>query len=136
MALRVTEEEYSRMRGFVATVRGLDAANARKGRSKYGNKKVEIHGRVFHSKAEAARYTELYTMQQCGLISDLVCQKDFLVAINGVHICKYIADFVYLDCGKLVVEDVKGVATPVYKLKKKLVEALYGVRIREVNKRA
>jgi hypothetical protein len=58
-------------------------------------------------------------------------------------VCDYIADFSYIDLNQTglqgqigceVVEDVKGFKTDVYKLKKKLVEALYrGTKIIEIN---
>jgi hypothetical protein len=54
------------------------------------------------------------------------------VEVQGKLICTYVADFKYLENGKEVVEDVKGFKTPVYKLKKKLVEAIYGIEIIEI----
>jgi len=47
---------------------------------------------------------------------------------------EYRADFRYVEArtGKLIIEDVKGVKTAVYRLKKKLFEALYGIEITEV----
>ena len=45
---------------------------------------------------------------------------------------KYYADFEYYENDEYIVEDVKGVKTPVYKLKKKLIEAQYKIRITEV----
>lgn len=74
-------------------------------------------------------------MEAAGEISDLRRQHCFSCVINGVKICDYYADFSYKDKdGKLVVEDVKSIITaknPVYRLKKKLVLALYGVDILE-----
>lgn len=102
-------------------------------RHKYNAKKTEIDGFVFDSKAEAARYLELSILEKSGDISNLELQPEFLCEVNGKKICKYRADFRYIDheTGKTVVEDVKGVKTDVYKLKKKLVEALYGIEIQE-----
>ena len=51
-----------------------------------------------------------------------------------IMVCVYVADFRYREGleGILTIEDVKGVRTPVYKLKKKLVEVIYGFRITEI----
>ncbi len=85
----------------------------------------------FSSKKEAKRYVELLFEQQAGNISDLELQPKFPLRVNGVLIGHYVADFGYLLQGKRTIEDVKGFKTPVYRLKKKLVEALYGIKIIE-----
>jgi hypothetical protein len=101
---------------------------------KYNNVPTVVDGRRFDSKKEAARYGELKLLQAAGQIAELACQPPFQLVVNGVKVGKYVADFVYLDCttGELVYEDVKGVRTAVYKLKAKLVLALYGITIREI----
>ncbi len=108
-----------------------------KKRSKYSNKKTELDGIEFDSKREAKRWPELQLMERAGLIKDLTRQRHYAIKVNGFVICEYWADFDYVDCktGKLVVEDVKSSFTrtlPVYKLKKKLMQACYGIEIREV----
>lgn len=105
-------------------------------RAKYGNKKVSIDGKKFDSKAEGARYVELKRLQEGGVISGLKTQEAFALPVNGALICKYLADFVYVDVdGNRVVEDVKGgPVTPVYTLKKKLMKAIHGIEIQEVRK--
>ncbi len=105
-------------------------------RSKYGNVPAMHGAHVFHSKAERDRYIDLEMLQQGGAISDLELQPDFECRVNGKLICRYFADFRYVEDGQVVVEDVKGgSSTPVYRLKKKLVEALYpDVKIREVRR--
>ncbi len=102
--------------------------------SKYGNRKTEIDGFLFDSKREANRYVELKLAERAGEIENLELQPKYSVDINGKHICNYFADFRYFDKRdrKIVIEDVKGVKTDVYKLKKRLVEALYGIIITEV----
>ena len=102
--------------------------------SKYHAVPVEVDGIRFASKAEARRYRELRLLERGGAIADLILQPRYPVRVNGVRICTYLADFTYRDCetGLYVTEDVKGVRTPVYKLKRKLVEALYGLAITEV----
>lgn len=101
---------------------------------KYGAKKTEVDGFVFDSKREAERYAELRIMVLSGEITNLEPQPSFLCFVNGKLICRYFADFSYFIKGTddRVVEDVKGVKTPVYRLKKKLVEALYKIKITEV----
>lgn len=102
-------------------------------RGKYGNMRTVVDGFEFQSKAEAARYSQLKLLQKTGHIRGLELQPAFPVVIGGKKVCTYRADFAYFDREERVVEDVKGCKTPLYKLKKKLVEALYpGVVIREV----
>jgi hypothetical protein len=101
--------------------------------SKYRNVKTTVDGITFASKREANRYAELKLMEAAGEIELLGTQVRFEIVVNGEKIGAYVADFSYWDKdGNNVVEDAKGVRTPVYKLKKKLVKALYGVDIQEV----
>jgi len=90
---------------------------------------------AFHSKSEARRYTELVALQQAGFISNLQTQVAYPLVVGNppVQIATWFADFVYVDTatGNVVVEDHKGFVTPVYRLKKKLVQALYGIKITE-----
>lgn len=94
--------------------------------SKYGNKKTIVDGIKFDSQKEANRYLVLKDMLMHDEIEDLQLQPKFLLQESykhkGVTIRKiyYIADFSYKQEGKLVVEDVKGKKTDVYKLKRKL----------------
>lgn len=109
--------------------------------SKYHAKKTVVEGMVFDSKAEAHRWIELRMLEHAGHIMDLQRQVPFelipqLKRKDGHRIPKtvYKADFVYtdLETGETVVEDVKGFATPEYRLKKKLMLWKYGVEIKEV----
>jgi hypothetical protein len=100
-------------------------------RSKYGAKKTVVDGVTFDSQAEATRYGVLKVIQSAGLIKDLRLQVAYQITVNGKKVCRYVADFVYIENGKEVVEDVKGMKTPVYNLKKKLMEAVFGVVIFE-----
>lgn len=100
-------------------------------RSKYGNVAVEVNGRKFHSRKEAARYVVLCDEQARGLISGLRCQVGFRLVVNDVLVCRYRCDFAYIRDGRRVVEDVKGMRTDVYKLKRNLMLAVYGVTILE-----
>lgn len=100
--------------------------------NKFRAVRTEADGIWFDSKRESLRYLELKMLLRSGIISDLLLQKEFPIVVNGVKICKYIADFSYLDQhGREVVEDAKGVRTPVYVLKSKLMIAVWGLRIVE-----
>ena len=100
-------------------------------RSKFGAVKVIIDGIKFDSKAEGRRYGQLKLLEIAGEITKLELQPRYDLIINDVKCGFYKADFRYLDNGKLVVEDVKGMKTPIYNLKKKLVKAIYGIDIFE-----
>ena len=101
---------------------------------KYGNKKTVIDGIPFSSKAEARRYEELKLMQKAKVITDLELQPRYDIIVNDHKCGFYKADFRYTDreTGKVVVEDVKGVKTAVYCLKKRLVKAIYGFDVVEI----
>jgi len=101
-------------------------------RSKYRAIPVVIDGHRFASKAEGRRYTELRLLEQAGEIDNLELQPRFDLIVAGIDVGTYVADFRYLSPAGVVIEDVKGVRTPVYKLKKRLVRALHGVEIVEV----
>lgn len=90
-----------------------------------------IDGRAFDSKKEARRYAELKLEQLSGLISGLRLQVSFKISVNGILICRYRADFSYVKNGSRIVEDVKGFKTPEYKLKARLMLAIYGIVILE-----
>jgi len=101
--------------------------------SKYHSVKTEVDGIVFHSKKEAQRYCDLKLLVTNGDISNLELQPKYPIEVNGDHICTYIGDFLYFDraSGRQVVEDTKGFKTSDYRLKKKLVRAVYGIDILE-----
>ena len=105
---------------------------------KYGAVPTVVDGVRFASKAEAARYGELKLLEKAGEITGLVLQPRFPITYHGLKISTYVADFKYFLVNGAhpvgVVEDVKGVSTTVYRLKKKLVEAQYGIVITEVGK--
>ena len=102
--------------------------------SKYNAIKTEVDGYIFASRREAARYSELRILEKAGEIIDLELQPHYPCTVNGKLICKYIADFRYTSVkrGNVVIEDAKGFKTPVYRLKKKMVEAIYNIIIIEV----
>lgn len=104
-------------------------------RAKFGNKKTVIDGITFDSKAEATRYSVLKVLQAAGVVADLRLQVPYDLIVNGMKVCRYIADFVYTMDGRTVVEDVKGMRTPEYKLKRKLMLAVFGIEIQEIGGR-
>ena len=105
--------------------------------SKYKNKKTEVDGIVFDSKKEAARWLELKALEAAGAIRRLSRQVRIPLEVNGTVVAHWVADFAYyedLQMLRPVWEDVKSDYTrklPVYRLKKKLVKAIYGVDIKE-----
>lgn len=106
---------------------------AQKKKPKYGNKKTIVDGIEFDSKKEAARYGKLKLMVRAGKIRELRQQPSFTIRVEGVVICTYNGDFSYIDSkeNRLILEDVKGVKTQVYRLKKKLLKAVYNIEILE-----
>lgn len=101
---------------------------------KYRNVPVEVDGIRFDSKAEAARYNVLLNRQAAGILGAIVVHPRFELKVGETHICFYIGDFQYYDhrARRSIVEDVKGVRTPAYKIKKRLMKAIYGIEITEV----
>lgn len=102
-------------------------------RSKYGNKKTTVDNLSFDSKAEAKRYSELVILEKAGEIKNLVTQPRYLLQDGFYHEGKkiqaiyYVADFEYSDkFNVLHVEDVKGMKTEVYKIKRKFFLKKYG----------
>ena len=99
--------------------------------NKYKNKKTQVDMYVFDSAKEAKRYKELKLLERAGKISNLELQPHFLLQDsfkkNGRTYRKieYIADFKYIENGRTIVEDVKGLQTDVFKLKHKLFEKIY-----------
>lgn len=109
--------------------------------NKYGNKKNKVDGHTFHSMREANRYKELKLMERGGVIKDLELQPAFELIptirteTETLRKTIYKADFRYVDTktGGVVVEDVKGFRTQVYKLKKKMLLHKYkDIDFREV----
>lgn len=122
---------------------------------KYGNKKYTVDGITFDSVKEAHRYMDLKRQEAEGVIQDLRLQVEYILIepqrepSEGVYKsgknkgmprlgklierkCSYVADFVYLENGQTVVEDVKGMRTKEYIIKRKLMLKVHGIRIREI----
>ena len=95
--------------------------------SKYKNIRVEYNGIKFASKAECNRYRQLEILELGGEIEKIELQPRFPLHVNGKLVCTYVGDFQYWDKRKhkSVLEDVKGVITDVFRLKRNLFEAVY-----------
>ena len=111
--------------------------------NKYGAQVTTVDGVRFDSKREAARYLELKVLLRGGAISALELQPKYPIQVveltdraSLVDCGAYHADFRYVDevTGELVVEDVKTpvTSTTAYRLRKRLIEAIHGITIREV----
>ncbi len=126
-----------------------------KRKSKYGSRKVTIDGITFDSIREGNRYKELKLLERAGVITGLQRQVKYVLIpeqrefCNEIYTkgknkgcfkpgkllekeCSYIADFVYVQDGAIIVEDAKGVRTDVYRIKRKLMLKEHGIRIHEV----
>ncbi|MBR2388176.1 MAG: DUF1064 domain-containing protein [Clostridia bacterium] len=121
-------------------------------RNKYHSRKITRDGMTFDSVKEYKRYNELLLLARAGAIQDLKRQVEFVLIpaqrepdTKGVrggiikgktieHKCSYVADFVYTENGKTVVEDTKSPATKTkdYIIKRKLMLYIHGIRIVEV----
>lgn len=109
--------------------------------NKYNNIRVEYDGIKFSSKRECARYKQLKLMETSGVIGDLKLQPSFKLKAkiisrgfpNGREIT-YRADFSYVitETDEYIVEDVKGMETKEFKIKKAFVFFFYGIDIKLV----
>lgn len=101
--------------------------------TKYHAKPCVIGGTRYASQKEA-RYCEgLKLLERAGKIRNLELQPKFPLIVDGVKVATYIADAAYFENNARVVVDVKGVKTPVYRLKVKILKAIYrGIDHREV----
>lgn len=106
--------------------------------SKYHNVKTTLDGITFDSKREASRYLELKTAEKHGRVRNLRHHFAYALIVNGVKIADYESDFTFEEFSggewRNVVEDVKSAPTKTdsYRLKRRLMLALYNIEIREV----
>jgi len=100
--------------------------------NKYNARKVMIDGITFDSQREAARYQELKLLERAGEITWLEVHPSFELlpcfAYNGKRerATHYEADFQYQQNGKVIVEDVKGISTEAFRLKRKMFLFVHG----------
>ena len=122
-------------------------------RNKYQAIKCTYDGIQFDSRKEMRRYQELLLLQRAGAILNLRRQVKYILipaqyetyeryGKKGQELkpgrrllekeCSYIADFVYEENGKEIVEDTKGIKTKDYIIKRKLLLFTHGIRVKEV----
>lgn len=106
-------------------------------RSKHGNKPCTIDGEQYRSEREAQRHRELLALQRAGRVANLRREVPFVLAPSAriagrtKPALRYFADFTYTEAGVEVVEDVKGMRTQVYLIKRHLMMTVHGISIRE-----
>lgn len=109
------------------------AALAKPGRHKYGAKRYTSHDGIRHpSIKQGTRWEELLLLQKAGTIERLRREVRYPLLVNGEEIGAYVADHVYLENKKLIVEDCKGVQTALFRWKAKHFKVQYGMSIRIV----
>lgn len=99
--------------------------------NKYGAKKTTLDGITFDSKAEARYYASLKQREKAGEVHSVELQRPYVLAVDGFLITTYKADFAFWDQieERQRVIDVKGVVTPVFRLKQKMMKAIYGIDV-------
>lgn len=117
--------------------------------SKYHSRKITQDGKTYDSMKEFRRFNELALLEKAGAIKDLETQVKFVLLpaqyerifdkktkrwkdVCIERECAYYADFTYEENGERIVEDTKGFKTPEYRIKRKLMYYIHGIRIREV----
>jgi hypothetical protein len=103
-----------------------------KRRNKYGAQSSWIDGIRFASKAEAKYYMTLKLRERLGEVTGVELQRPYVVlGPKGQVVCTYVSDFTFWDVKeqRVRIVDVKGVSTPYFKLKKRVVEAFLGIQI-------
>jgi hypothetical protein len=100
-----------------------------KSKNKYRAKSQRIDGIYFPSTAEANRYMILKLQEKAGMISELRIHPRYPILINGKKVCDVVLDFEYLQDGGRIYEDTKGFFTSESKLRHKLVEAAYMIKV-------
>lgn len=123
------QKEVMSSREYREFIKGLSRKNA-----KYHSKKEICDGITFDSKSECNRYRQLKVLERTGEIAGLKLQPSYLLqegfqGNNGKSYrpIYYRGDFRYLEksTGHIVVEDVKGVETQVFRLKEKMFRKRY-----------
>lgn len=133
MALRLEDLRArapgSKLEEAINRVLGLTPAP--KSERKYRNRPTRFDGIDFHSELEARCYLELKKRELAGEVDRLILQPEFPIVINSRQVCKVVLDFVYRDkaSGKVHHIDAKGMDTQLSRLKRRLVEAQYGIKV-------
>lgn len=156
MLIQVTDLPEKYKKAVLDQLKSAYGKQKARGSSKYHAKKVTVNGITFDSKKEARRWLELTALEQACKIHGLRRQVKYLLIPEQRESCaeryksgpkkgqykpgrvlerecSYYADFdYYTEDGTHVVEDVKGMRTKEYRLKKKMLLYKYQIRISEV----
>ena len=98
--------------------------------SKYNSVITTVDGKKFRSKKEAKDYTIIRNLWTEKKIKLFLCQVPLFLALKSKF--KYFCDFLIIhNDNTLEFRDTKGVKTPMYKLKKQLVESHYNIKIND-----
>lgn len=102
-------------------------------RTKYGNQKIVVDGESFDSKIEANYFHHLRLRERVGEVYGIHRQKEFVIELGGTRICALKVDFYFYDrrVRGMRAVDIKGgpTDTQVFRLKAKLVKAMFGVEV-------
>lgn len=155
MPIQVTDLPEKYQKAVLDQLKAAYGKQKARGSSKYHAEKITVNGITFDSKKEARRWLELTTLEQAGKIHGLRRQVKYLLIPEQrercteryksgpkkgqfkpgrvlERECSYYADFDYYKDGTHVVEDVKGMRTKEYRLKRKMLLYTYQIRISEV----
>jgi hypothetical protein len=140
VSLKVVPQQRKKRKNYATNwknLRKVDGTFKVSKRNKYNARGRWIQDIWFPSRAEGDRYVQLLEMREAGTISELELHPKFPCYVNGKLVCTYLADFRYrIRPGKLgsrvLIEDVKGMVTDAYRLKRALVQALYPIEIIEL----
>lgn len=98
-------------------------------RPKYSNRSARCWNKdhaIHQSILEADYCNELNLMKKAGQILDYHTQHKIEIKVNGIHITNHYVDFCVLKTKKAMeFHETKGYATDVWKMKRRLVEALF-----------
>src|SRR5689334_15462951 len=120
--MRLTQEQVDAHQRRVHGATSVPVVRVK--RPKYGNRKVvDADGNTHDSSREYRNWCELELREKAGEISQLRRQVPFALVVNGILVCQYIADAVYVEGAATIVEDTKSEFTrvkPEYRIKVKL----------------
>jgi hypothetical protein len=131
MPIKSIKDQLAEAGATLSDVTYIGGVPVEEKKSKWHSEKVTTEDGVFDSRLEANTWEDLKKREKRGEIADLQRQVSFPIYVGGVWICDYRSDFVFYEDGKLVVADAKGKLLPQYVLKRKLLFATQGIRIRE-----
>lgn len=128
MNLGITETEFRRRFPGAKINERHPAVAPQKRRHKYGACATSVDGIRFDSKREAGHYRALKLLQQVGEIRWFAVKPVFLLPGE----VKYIPDFIVAFHDRVEIQDVKGVRTQAYVIKRRQMKAVYGIEIMEI----